>query len=480
IIPITIATLVGLFAMQSHGTRTLGKLFGPIMVMWFLTLAALGAVSIAQTPAVLAALDPRHALGFAAHSPGLAFLVLGAVFLAITGAEALYADMGHFGRTPIRLAWFGLVFPALMINYFGQGALALRDPAALKNPFYLLAPDGLLGPLVILATAATVIASQATISGAFSVTQQAARLGYLPRVTTRHTSATERGQIYVPAVNWTMLVLVILVVLGFGSSSAIASAYGIAVSGTMVLTTALIAIVTLSRRKRANVLSLALLGLIGAAELVFFAANATKFADGGWFPLACALVLFAVLTTWKRGGTVIAAHSAARRVALERFAEVCDSRIPTVPGTAIYLSADPEAVPTVMLHNLKHNRVLHERIVFLTIADADAPRVPEDERTELRVLERGRIYQATLRYGFMEEPDVPEGLRKLRRHGLELDPAQATYFLGKTSIAPAVRRGPFTWRRTLFRWMQRNAPPAAESFKLLPERVVELGTRISV
>ncbi|HUJ85839.1 MAG TPA: potassium transporter Kup [Burkholderiales bacterium] len=480
IVPVTLAILVGLFAIQARGTGAVGRLFGPITVVWFVALAVLGAVSIAQTPAVLAALDPRHALRFAAHSPGPTFLVLGAVFLAITGAEALYADMGHFGRAPIQIAWFGLVFPALMLNYFGQGALALRDPAALKNPFYLLAPDALLAPMVVLAAAATVIASQATISGAFSVTQQAARLGYLPRVTTRHTSATERGQIYVPPVNWSMLALVILVVLGFGSSGAIASAYGIAVSGTMVLTTGLIAIVTLARRKRANPLFLALLGLIGAAELVFFAANATKFADGGWFPIACALVLFTVLTTWKRGGTVIAAHLAASRVPLERFAEVCGADVPRVPGTAIYLSADPGAVPTVMLHNLKHNKVLHERMVFLTIADAQEPRVPEAERTEVRVLERGRIYQATLHYGFMEEPDVPEGLRQLRRHGLLIDPAAATFFLGKTTIAPAARLGLFTWRRRLFRWMQRNAPPAAESFKLLPERVVELGTRIAI
>ena len=286
IVPITIVILVGLFAIQARGTGALGKLFGPITVMWFLALAALGAISIVQTPAVLAALDPRHALDFAWQSPGLTFLVLGAVFLALTGAEALYADMGHFGAKPIRLAWFGLVFPALMINYFGQGALALRDPAAMKNPFYLLAPQELLMPLVLLATVATVIASQATISGAFSVTQQATRLGYLPRIQTRHTSETERGQIYIPQVNWTMLVLVILLVLGFRTSSAIASAYGIAVSGTMVLTTALVAVVAVSLQKRPNPLFLTVLALIGMVELVFFAANATKIADGGWFPLA--------------------------------------------------------------------------------------------------------------------------------------------------------------------------------------------------
>jgi KUP system potassium uptake protein len=478
--PLTVGILVWLFAIQSRGTGAVGRLFGPITVLWFVVLAALGVVSIARSPEVLAALDPRHALGFAIHSPGLTFLVLGAVFLALTGAEALYADMGHFGRTPIRVAWFGLVFPSLILNYFGQGALVLREPAALKNPFYFLAPAEFLLPLVLLATAATVIASQATISGAFSVTQQAARLGYLPRMPIRHTSATERGQIYVPPVNWTMLALVLLVVLGFKSSSAIANAYGIAVSGTMVLTTALIAIVAWSLKKRSAPLFLALLAIIALVELLFFAANATKFADGGWFPFACGLVLFAILTTWKRGWTVLAAREAARRVPLARLEEIWESAVPRVPGTAVYLSADPEAVPAVMLHNLKHNKVLHERVVFLTIADAERPRIPDMERTELSVLERGRVYQATLRYGFMEEPDVPEGLRLLRRHGLVIDPMEATFFLGKTSIAPATRRGPFTWRRTLFRWMQRNAPPASEYFKLLPERVVELGTRISV
>jgi KUP system potassium uptake protein len=478
--PLTVGILVWLFAIQSRGTGAVGRLFGPITVLWFVVLAALGVVSIARSPEVLAALDPRHALGFAIHSPGLTFLVLGAVFLALTGAEALYADMGHFGRTPIRVAWFGLVFPSLILNYFGQGALVLREPAALKNPFYFLAPAEFLLPLVLLATAATVIASQATISGAFSVTQQAARLGYLPRMPIRHTSATERGQIYVPPVNWTMLALVLLVVLGFKSSSAIANAYGIAVSGTMVLTTALIAIVAWSLKKRSAPLFLALLAIIALVELLFFAANATKFADGGWFPFACGLVLFAILTTWKRGWTVLAAREAARRVPLARLEEIWDSAVPRVPGTAVYLSPDPEAVPAVMLHNLKHNKVLHERVVFLTIADAERPRIPDMERTELSVLERGRVYQATLRYGFMEEPDVPEGLRLLRRHGLVIDPMEATFFLGKTSIAPATRRGPFTWRRTLFRWMQRNAPPASEYFKLLPERVVELGTRISV
>jgi KUP system potassium uptake protein len=480
VLPLTIAILVGLFAIQSRGTGAVGRLFGPITVLWFFVLATLGALSIAQTPSVLAALDPRYALGFAARSPGLTFLVLGAVFLALTGAEALYADMGHFGPVPIRVAWFGLVFPSLMLNYFGQGALALRDPAAMKNPFYLLAPQELLMPMVLLATAATVIASQATISGAFSVTQQASRLGYLPRLPTRHTSETERGQIYIPQVNWTMLVLVVLLVLAFKSSSAIASAYGIAVSGTMVLTTALIGIVTLTMRHRPNPLFVALLVVIGLVELVFFAANAAKFADGGWFPLACGLTLFVMLTTWKSAQTVLAAHAAGRRVPVEDFAKLFGPEIPRVPGTAVYLAADPNSVPTVLMHNLKHNKVLHERVVFLTIMDADVPRVPNLERAELNVIEPRRLYQATLRYGFMEEPDIPKGLALLKRLALDVEPAQATFFLGKSTIARAAKRGLFTWRRELFRWMQRNSPSAAESFKLPPERVVELGTRINL
>ena len=480
VVPVTIGILIGLFSIQSRGSGAVGKLFGPCMVVWFTALAVLGGVSIAQTPSVLASLDPRHALGFAWQHPGLTFLVLGAVFLAITGAEALYADMGHFGANPIRLAWFGMVFPALMVNYIGQGALVLRDPAAIKNPFYLLAPTELLFPLVALATAATVIASQATISGAFSMTQQATRLGYLPRIPVRHTSESERGQIYIAHVNWAMLALVVLLVLEFKSSSAIASAYGVAVSGTVVLTTVLIGVVAFASRSRARPYLLAAIAAIGAVELVFFAANAMKFTEGGWFPLACGVVIFTMLTTWKRAEGVVTAREGKIRVPVEAFPAMLGPDMPRVEGTAVYLSPDSSSVPPVLLHNLKHNKVLHERVVFLTIVDADVPRLADGERTELRVIERGRLYQALLSYGFMEEPDVPHGLKLLERHGLRLEPMQTTFFLGRSTIARAARPGLLTWRRELFRWMQRNSPATAEYFKLLPERVVELGTRVTI
>jgi KUP system potassium uptake protein len=477
VVPVTVVILACLFAIQSRGTGQVGRLFGPISVAWFVAIALLGVASILETPGVLAALDPRHAAGFAATSPGLAFVALGAVFLTLTGAEALYADMGHFGPRPIRIAWFGLVFPALMLNYFGQGALVLRDPAAAKNPFYLLAPPELLLPLVVLATAATVIASQATISGAFSVTHQASRLGYLPRVSATHTSETERGQVYIAPVNWIMLVVVVLLVIGFGSSSSLAGAYGVAVSGTMVLTTALIFIVVLSLPGGASPLALAGLAVIGAVELLFLASNSTKIDDGGWFPLACGLVIFTLLTTWQRGAGILKA--ARKRAPLEGFFAHL-GEVATVPGTAVYFSADHASVPVTMTHNLKHNRVLHERVVFFTIEDVDVPRVPDSERTEVSVLVPKRVYQATAKYGFMEAPDAMRALALLERHGLRFERNETTFFLGKSSIALAERPGLFTWRRRLFRWMQRNSPTAAEYFKLPPDRVIELGTQLQL
>ena len=479
IIPVAICVLIALFAVQRRGTGAIGGFFGWVMLLWFFTLGALGVASIMQTPEVLSALDPRHALSVAANHPHVAFIALGAVFLALTGGEALYADMGHFGRLPIRLAWFAVVLPALMLNYFGQGALVLRDSAAVKNPFYLLAPPELLWPMVILATCATVIASQATISGAFSVTQQASRLGYLPRVAVFYTSDTERGQIYIPRVNWLLLVLVLALVLEFRSSSAMAAAYGIAVATTMVLETSLVVMVVFMLGRRYAPFLIALLVGIGCVELMFFASNATKFAAGGWFPVTVAVILFTLLTTWKLAADTISASEEARRVPIEGFLPAM-GEINRVPGTAVFFSADRGSVPTTLLHNLKHNKVLHERLVFLTIVTEEVPRLPDEERTEIDMLERGRCYKVALHYGFREEPDIPHALTLLAERGLTFELADTTFFLGKTSIARAERRGLFTWRRELFRWMQRNSPSAAEYFRLPPARVIELGTQISV
>jgi KUP system potassium uptake protein len=479
IVPLTIAVLIGLFTAQRRGTATIGRFFGWIMLVWFATLALLGIASILQTPAVLSALDPRHAIALAAKEPGITFIALGAVFLALTGGEALYADMGHFGRKPIRIAWFGLVLPALMLNYFGQGALVLRHADAVRNPFYLLAPEALALPLVVLATAATVIASQATISGAFSVTQQASRLGYLPRVAILYTSETERGQIYIPRVNWLLLVLVIALVLEFRTSSAIAAAYGIAVATTMVLETSLVILVVWMLHRRYAPALILVLGAIACVELAFFASNATKFAAGGWFPISVAVILFTMLTTWKLAADTITASEEARRVPIEGFLQTM-AEVPRVPGTAVFFSAERDSVPTTLLHNLKHNKVLHERIVFLTIVTEEVPRLPDEERTEIDVLERGRCYKVALHYGFREEPDVPYALKLLAQRGLAFDVEDTTFFLGKTMLARAEKRGLFTWRRELFRWMQKNAPSAAEYFRLPPARVIELGTQITV
>ena len=479
IVPVTIGILVGLFWIQRHGTGTVGRYFGRVTLLWFAVIGLLGAFAIVRNPGVLRALDPRYALEFAVHFPLLTFTALGAVFLAITGAEALYADMGHFGAKPVRLAWFFIAFPCLMANYFGQGALVLRDPESIKNPFYLLASGDWLLPLVFLATAATVIASQATISGAFSMTQQASRLGYLPRIPTRHTSATARGQIYIPQVNWLMLSLVVLLVLGFQNSAAMASAYGVAVSGTMLLTTALVMIVVwqVSSRRWFTVL---LLGAIGCAEVLFFLANATKIFEGGWFPLLCGLLVFTVLTTWKRAETLISARESARQIAMDQVLQMMGSEIPRVPGTAIYLSPRFGWIPTAFLHNLKHYKVLHDRVIFLTVVDEGVPRIPDRERTIVRVIDIGHVYQVALHYGFMEAPDIPRGLDLLRNHGLKFSTDETTFFLSKTTLTRAQQHGWFTWRRDLFRWLQRNSPATAEYFNLHPERVIELGTRMSI
>jgi KUP system potassium uptake protein len=479
VVPLTLAILVGLFWMQSGGTGKLGRIFGPVTLLWFLVIGGLGVASILQTPSVLRALNPAYALNFALASPGLAFIALGAVFLTLTGGEALYADMGHFGRLPIRIAWFAIVLPALMLNYLGQGALVLRNPAAAKNPFYLLAPADWVLPLVALATAATVIASQATISGAFSVTQQASRLGFLPRIPITHTSETERGQIYIGKLNWLMLVMVVLLVLNFRSSSNLASAYGIAVSATMALETCLVALVVFALRGRARLLVLAGLFAVFCVEFVFFASNATKFLSGGWFPLVCGLAIFTLLTTWKRGADHLSADARAKRVPLNGFFELLKD-VHRVPGTAVFFSADTQAVPVTLMHNLKHNKVLHERVFIVNVTTEDVPRVDEAEALEVNILAPNAVWQIILHCGFMENPDVPRMLRLLKLRGITIEPEETTFFLGKSTIARGGRRGLFSWRRDLFRWMQRNSPPAAEYFNVPPGRVVELGTQMTL
>ncbi|HYF61039.1 MAG TPA: KUP/HAK/KT family potassium transporter, partial [Burkholderiaceae bacterium] len=481
VVPIALAILVALFVIQRRGTASVGRLFGPVMVAWFLVLAALGIASVARTPEIVGALDPRHALRFALESPHLAFVALSAVFLTMTGAEALYADLGHFGRRPIRIGWFSLVFPCLMLNYLGQGALVMRDPAAARNPFFLLAPDVLLVPLVALATLATVIASQATISGAFSVTQQASRLNYLPRLKVLYTSDVSRGQIYVPVVNWLLLVAVLLLVLGFRSSSALAAAYGVAVSGDLLIGSLLLAATVLVTPARRIRWLLPLLALFVALELGFFTANLAKVADGGWFPLAVATVIFTMLTTWRRGMEIMRARKdalpRARRDEIDLDLDLSD--VPRVPGAAVFFSSTRVGYPGSFLHNLKHNKVVHERTVFMTVEFDDTPRVPDDERIELQ-RGRGGVVRLVAHFGFREDPDIGRALRLARRKGLELDPDDTSFFTSKPVVVSVSRRGPFGWRRTLFGWMLQNSPSAASYFNLPPNRVIELGAQVGI
>jgi len=447
IVPITVSIIVALFCIQRFGTGRVGALFGPVTVFWFLTLGVLGGLSIAQTPAVLQALDPSYALNFAAQKPGAAFLLLSAAFLALTGGEALYADMGHFGARPVRLAWYFLVCPALLINYFGQGALVMRDPAAAANPFYLLAPDWFVLPLVVLATAATVIASQATITGASSMTPPAPRPGYLPRVRILHTSDTERGQIYIPTVNWLMLAAVVWLVVEFRSSGALAAAYGIAVSGTMIITTLLTVFVTLLLRGRFRLPLVAALGVFLALEVLFFASNLTKIADGGWLPMVLGLLIFTFLTTWKEGSVRVAEQRRRIDIPMPDFIGSPAPDVPRVEGTAVYLTSDPAIVPSALFHNLKHYRVMHERTVFLNVVNEDLPWIDEAERTSVCQLAPS-IYSVAVRFGFREEPDVPAALEGAAAQGLELEPMLTTFFVARSMIVDGPGELP-AWRAGL-------------------------------
>ncbi len=478
ILPITLAILIGLFVFQRRGTASVGALFGPVMLLWFAILAALGAAAIIRNPAVLAAVNPVYAANFLLGNSILGFFALGAVVLCITGAEALYADMGHFGARPIQYAWLGYVLPALVINYFGQGALLLADPAAVENPFYLLAPEWGRYPLVILATVATVIASQAVISGAFSITQQAMQLGYTPRLAIQHTSDREMGQIYLPAINWLLLISIILLVVEFRSSSKLAAAYGIAVTGTMLITN-ILAIAVAVRLWNWSPLR-AILGALPfiCIDLGFFLANSVKIRDGGWFPLVFGLAVFILLTTWKRGRELLGERLAADAMRLRPFlASLGESEVERVPGTAVFMTPDPESVPHAMLHSLKHYKVLHEQVVILSVKVFDIPYVPAVDRVEVHRLPNN-FAQVVVQYGFKDEPDIPAALALAAEGGLSLDMMDTSFFLGRETLIPKLRSSMAYWRSLIFVAMFRNAGSATAFFKIPSNRVVELGSQV--
>ena len=480
VVPITMGILVGLFALQRQGTGRVGASFGPIMLVWFLLLAVLGLVEIVRWPGVLRALWPGYGLAFLAGNPGQGFLAMGSVFLAVTGGEALYADMGHFGRLPIRLAWFGLALPALALNYFGQGALLLADPGAIRNPFYLLAPDWLLLPLVGLAAAATVIASQAVITGVYSVTHQTIQLGYAPRMDLLHTSSSQMGQIYMAGVNWLMLAGVLALVLAFRSASNLAAAYGISVTGTMMIDTAFAYLVARRQWGWRRLWALPLFAVLLALDATFFAANSTKFLDGGWFPLAFGSFVFLLLVTWKRGRQLLRLRLDTGALSLAEFIPVVETPdVITVPGTAVFMTPYPEHVPHAMLHNLKHNKVLHERVVLATVTVLSEPRLPEARRVTVDRL-NPRFYRVRIFFGFMEQPDVPAALALCAAQGLELEPMATSYFLGRETVLPQPDSPMPYWQAKLFATLYRNARTAADFFRLPPNQVVELGTRVTL
>lgn len=480
IVPITIAILVALFSVQRHGTAVVGRLFGPVTLLWFLTLAALGIHQLRFAPEVLAAAYPGHAVQFFLDHGWRGVIVLGSVFLVVTGGEALYADMGHFGRKPIRLAWFTVVLPALLINYFGQGALLLRDPETVVNPFYRMAPAWSLYPVVAIATAATIIASQALISGAFSLTMQASQLGCLPRVRIEHTSASMFGQIYVPGINWTLMLACVGLVIGFGSSTGLAAAYGVAVTTTMMITTILFAVVARQRwgwsRWAVGLLTAGFLVI----DLAFWGANLLKIPHGGWFPLVVGVVLVFLMTTWRRGRELLARQIGRALLPLDDFVAGLSPGSPArVPGTAVFLSRDPGVIPPALLHNLKHNKVLHDRVVLLTVEVLEEPHVHGDERVSVLSLPQG-LHQVGVRYGFMEEPDLPALLATLNLPGGPATPMGTTWFLGRETIVRASKSRLAPWRAGLFGVLNRNATPASAFFRLPPNRVVELGTQIAL
>jgi KUP system potassium uptake protein len=480
VVPITIVILVGLFLIQRRGTGRIGSVFGPIMLIWFGTLAIMGISGIVRDPSVLAAVNPAHAFRFFVRNGFHGFLVLGAVFLVATGGEALYADMGHFGERPIQVDWFFLVGPSLLLNYFGQGALLVHNPEATSNPFYRLAPGWALYPLMILATAATVIASQAVISGAFSLTRQAIQLGYLPRMRIDHTSAREIGQIYVPGVNWALMLACIALVVGFRSSSNLASAYGVAVTTTMVITTVLAYVASREVLGWNTAAAVAVTAAFLLADLAFFGANMIKVAHGGWLPLLVAAGIFTVMTTWRRGRRILFDRINESAMSDEAFLKSIARRSPPrVAGTAVFMDRTVDGIPLPLLHNLKHNKVLHEKVVLLTIVTEEIPYVSDEEQTEIREL-GGGLYRIIARYGFVETPNVPELLANLDLPQLKFDPDSTTFFLGRETLLATERPGMAIWREKLFAWMTRNAQAAPLYFRLPPNRVVELGAQIEL
>ena len=478
--PIALVVIIVLFLSQSRGTGSIGRAFGPIMTVWFLVIGILGLVQIVQHPFVLQALIPGYGIHFIIRHAFLAFIALGAVVLAVTGAEALYADMSHFGRRPIRVAWTWFVLPCLLLNYFGQGALIIADPSAVNNPFYNLAPHAMQLPLVVLSTFATIIASQAVITGAFSMARQCIQLGLFPRMEVRHTSQTEEGQIFVPQVNALLALGVVLLVLAFKTSDALAWAYGIAVTGTFLCTNILAMAVFRRQFGWSRATTFIVFGFFGFVDLAFFASNTLKFFDGGWVPLAIGLVLVLVMTTWRRGRNLIIARWTQDSLPLASFlARLPQSRIVRVPGTAVFLTGNLDFVPNALLHNLKHNKVLHEQVFFVTVRNLDVPQATPTQRANVEEAAPG-IYKITLSYGFMESPNVPRGLESLTTKGIEFKPMQTSYFLGRETVVPAsVPKLRFV-RRALFLFMARNAVSATEFFRIPSDRVVELGVRIAI
>jgi KUP system potassium uptake protein len=478
VVPIAIAILVALFMIQQRGTAAVGALFGPVIGTYFITLAVLGGVSIAGQPDVVLALNPWWAVQFFLEEKWLAFVSMGSVVLAVTGAEALYADMGHFGRRPIRAGWVYFVLPALMINYLGQGALLMARPEAISNPFFLLAPQWFLLPLVFIATAATIIASQAVISGAFSVTQQAIHLGYIPRIKITHTSAAAASQIYIPTVNWALMVMVILLVLIFQTSSNLTAAYGIAVTGAMFIDTCLLAVVLFSLWGWNRWLAGAVLALFFIVDAAYFAANLLKVPSGGWFPLLIGFVIFTLLTTWAKGRKLLRHQLKQGDIPIQLFIKSAAGSAARVPGTAIFMTSQADGVPHALLHNLKHNKVLHERSISLKVAIEDVPYIDEEKRVEVEELGEG-FYRITLHFGFMQDMNVPEALARIDRCGLPFRMMETSFFLSRQTPL-AASHGMAIWREKLFAWMMRNAESPMEFFGLPPNRVVEMGSQVKI